>query len=101
MASTLEDKLAQLSPERRQRVEEMGKVLIEREHEWWRSPAPTLTAQEHTSLDLLYRRLQYHRADGELLEGAVTLLVVAPSSSSPDFTIHLTNLSRKLALKFP
>ena len=44
----------------------------------WQSSLPRLSKQENLSLDLLYRRLQYHRADGELLEGAVTLLVVAP-----------------------
>ena len=44
----------------------------------WKYPATELSDRENVSLDLLYRRLQYHRADGELLEGAVTLLVVAP-----------------------
>ena len=46
--------------------------------EEWQSPLPELTDREDNSLDLLYRRLQYHRADSELLEGAVTLLAVAP-----------------------
>ena len=44
----------------------------------WKYPNNELSDRENVSLDLLYRRLQYHRADGELLEGAVTLLVVAP-----------------------
>ena len=46
--------------------------------EEWRSSLPELADTEDSSLDLLYRRLQYQRADSELLEGAVTLLVVAP-----------------------
>ena len=46
--------------------------------EEWQSLLLSLTDEEDSSLDLLYHRLQYHRADGELLEGAVTLLVVAP-----------------------
>ena len=44
----------------------------------WLPPLPDVSEKDSISLDLLYRRLQYHRADGELLEGAVTLLVVAP-----------------------
>lgn len=44
----------------------------------WQAPFSNISEKESGSLDLVYRRLQYHRADGELLEGAVTLLVVAP-----------------------
>ena len=44
----------------------------------WQAPFSTISEKESGSLDLVYRRLQYHRADGELLEGAVTLLVVSP-----------------------
>jgi Type I restriction enzyme R protein N terminus (HSDR_N) len=39
---------------------------------------PPLTAPELVDLAQLHRRLLYHRADGELLEGAVVLLVVSP-----------------------
>ena len=43
-------------------------------HEW-RSPLPVLSPAETDGLAQLHRRLLYHRADGELLEGAVILLV--------------------------
>jgi hypothetical protein len=44
----------------------------------WQGDLPDLTSDEIAALAVLYRRLQYHRADGELLEGAVTLLVASP-----------------------
>lgn len=44
----------------------------------WQVPLPLPSDAEQTALDTLQRRLQYHRADGELLEGAVTLLVASP-----------------------
>ncbi|WP_293331409.1 MULTISPECIES: type I restriction enzyme HsdR N-terminal domain-containing protein [unclassified Microcoleus] len=44
----------------------------------WQSELPSLSDSEQTALDTLRRRLLYHRADGELLEGAVTLLVASP-----------------------
>jgi hypothetical protein len=44
----------------------------------WQSPLPPLTVPELADLAQLHRRLLYHRADGELLEGAVVLLVVSP-----------------------
>jgi hypothetical protein len=44
----------------------------------WQSPLPALAPTEIANLAQLHRRLLYHRADGELLEGAVVLLVVSP-----------------------
>ena len=44
----------------------------------WQAELPTPSDSEQTALDTLRRRLLYHRADGELLEGAVTLLVASP-----------------------
>ncbi|HAZ44319.1 MAG TPA: type I restriction endonuclease subunit R [Cyanobacteria bacterium UBA11369] len=44
----------------------------------WQMQLPIISDSEQTGLDTLRRRLLYHRADGELLEGAVTLLVVSP-----------------------
>ena len=44
----------------------------------WQMPLPNLSDSEQVALDTLRCRLLYHRADGELLEGAVTLLVVSP-----------------------
>ena len=44
----------------------------------WQAQLPSPSDSEQTALDTLRRRLLYHRADGELLEGAVTLLVVSP-----------------------
>ncbi|MBD1913639.1 MULTISPECIES: type I restriction enzyme HsdR N-terminal domain-containing protein [unclassified Leptolyngbya] len=46
--------------------------------EEWCSALPPISATEQTALDTIRRRLLYHRADGELLEGAVTLLVASP-----------------------
>lgn len=44
----------------------------------WQVELPSLSDAEQTGLDTLRRRLLYHRTDGELLEGAVTLLVASP-----------------------
>ena len=44
----------------------------------WKDSSVKLSSAQTESLAVVYRRLQYHRADGELLEGAVTLLLVAP-----------------------
>ena len=44
----------------------------------WQAQLPSLSDAEQTGLDTLRRRLLYHRADRELLEGAVTLLVASP-----------------------
>lgn len=44
----------------------------------WQTQLPSLSDSEQTALDTVRRRLLYHRADRELLEGAVTLLVVSP-----------------------
>jgi hypothetical protein len=44
----------------------------------WQAEFPSLSDAEQIGLDTLRHRLLYHRADGELLEGAVTLLVASP-----------------------
>lgn len=44
----------------------------------WQTSLPDLTEAEQNALMVLRRRLLYHRADGDLLEGAVTLLVASP-----------------------
>ncbi len=44
----------------------------------WVDGLPALTDQAVADLDVMYRRLAYHRAESELLEGAVTLLVASP-----------------------
>jgi hypothetical protein len=44
----------------------------------WQMDLPALTPSDIAGLDQIRRRLLYHRADGELLEGAVVLLLVAP-----------------------
>jgi hypothetical protein len=46
-------------------------------HEW-RETLPALNAAELDRLSLLRQRLLYHRADGDLLEGVVMLLVASP-----------------------
>jgi hypothetical protein len=57
-----------------------GLVRVEDEEffpEWYQR-LPEITVAEKTSLDVLRRRYLYHRADGDLLEGTVMLLVVSP-----------------------
>ncbi|QYO63676.1 type I restriction endonuclease [Leptolyngbya sp. 7M] len=44
----------------------------------WQNDLPPLSTTEQEALKVVWRRLLYHRADSELLEGAVMLLVVAP-----------------------
>jgi hypothetical protein len=44
----------------------------------WQTDLPELSLQENDRLRLLHQRLRYHRGDGDLLEGAVVLLVVSP-----------------------
>jgi hypothetical protein len=44
----------------------------------WQVELPCLNETERTALETLRHRLLYHRADGELLEGTVTLLVASP-----------------------
>jgi Type I restriction enzyme R protein N terminus (HSDR_N) len=45
--------------------------------EWWES-LPDLSGVEQDRLTILRQRLLYHRADGDLLEGSVMLLVASP-----------------------
>jgi hypothetical protein len=44
----------------------------------WQESLPSLTETEEARLAIIRRRLLYHRADGDLLEGAVMLLVASP-----------------------
>jgi hypothetical protein len=44
----------------------------------WRDSLPTLSNVEQDRLTILRQRLLYHRADGDLLEGSVMLLVASP-----------------------
>ncbi len=44
----------------------------------WQTQLLSLSDSEQAALATVRRRLLYHRADGELLEGAVTLLVASP-----------------------
>jgi Type I restriction enzyme R protein N terminus (HSDR_N) len=44
----------------------------------WRESLPNLSELEQDRLTILRQRLLYHRADGDLLEGAVMLLVASP-----------------------
>jgi hypothetical protein len=44
----------------------------------WFTNLPEITNAEKTALDVLRRRYLYHRAEGDLLEGTVMLLVVSP-----------------------
>ncbi|MEB3338906.1 MAG: type I restriction endonuclease [Leptolyngbyaceae bacterium] len=45
--------------------------------EWWEE-LPALTGSEKTYLDEIRHRYLYHRVEGNLLEGTVTLLVASP-----------------------
>ena len=44
----------------------------------WRLPLSNLTTAERDRLSLIRQRLLYHRSGGDLLEGAVMLLVASP-----------------------
>jgi hypothetical protein len=44
----------------------------------WRESLPDLSGVEQDRLTILRQRLLYHRADGDLLEGSVMLLVASP-----------------------
>lgn len=44
----------------------------------WATSLPPLTETEQAELEVMRRRLTYHRSTGDLLEGAVTLLVASP-----------------------
>jgi Type I restriction enzyme R protein N terminus (HSDR_N) len=44
----------------------------------WREDLPTLSDVEQDRLTILRQRLLYHRADADLLEGSVMLLVASP-----------------------
>ena len=46
--------------------------------EWQGTTLPELTEAEQIGLETLRRRLFYHRADGDLLEGTITLLMASP-----------------------
>ena len=51
----------------------------------WRSDLPELTAAETMDLSELRRRYLYQRSEGQLLEGTVTLLMVAPLLTAAGF----------------
>ncbi|MEL6163280.1 MAG: type I restriction endonuclease [Cyanobacteria bacterium J06641_2] len=57
-----------------------GLVRIEDEQFFseWCDELPSLTETDKKNLDVLRRRYIYHRADGNLLEGTVMLLLVSP-----------------------
>jgi len=44
----------------------------------WRGTLPELSVLEQDRLHLIWQRLHYHRADGDLLEGSVMLRVASP-----------------------
>lgn len=51
----------------------------------WQSDLPDLSDGERQKLGILRQRLLYHRAEGDLLEGAVMLLVASPLLELPGF----------------
>ncbi|AFY56802.1 hypothetical protein Riv7116_4379 [Rivularia sp. PCC 7116] len=64
-----------------------GFVRIEDEQFFpeWCEELPTITETEKENLDVLRRRYIYHRADGNLLEGMVMLLLVSPLIAASGF----------------
>ncbi|MEO1619655.1 MAG: type I restriction endonuclease subunit R [Cyanobacteria bacterium J06632_3] len=44
----------------------------------WRSDLSALTPEQQSAVSVLWNRLNYQRSQGELLEGAVTLLAASP-----------------------
>ena len=54
----------------------------------WSEDLPSLTDAEKSYLDLVRRRYLYHRTDGTLTEGTVTLLVSSPLLERAGFYDH-------------
>ncbi|MCY7272237.1 MAG: type I restriction endonuclease subunit R, partial [Phormidesmis sp. CAN_BIN44] len=54
----------------------------------WCENLPPLTDAERASLDLIRRRFIYHRQDGDLTEGTVTLLMGSPLLEMTGFYDH-------------
>jgi hypothetical protein len=44
----------------------------------WQQDLPDLSETDRAKLQILRQRLLYHRAEGDLLEGSVMLLVASP-----------------------
>lgn len=44
----------------------------------WQTELLDLSPSEAAAIEIVRRRLRYHRADGDLLKGAVMLLVTSP-----------------------
>ncbi len=65
----------------------------------WQAQLPSPSDSEQTALDTLRRRLLYHRADGELLEGAVTLLVASPLLELAGFYDRPFRMKAKAAIE--
>ena len=65
----------------------------------WQTQLPNLSDSEQAALDTLRRRLLYHRADGELLEGAVTLLVASPLLELAGFYHPLFKMKAEAAIE--
>ncbi|MBD2462293.1 type I restriction enzyme HsdR N-terminal domain-containing protein [Oscillatoria sp. FACHB-1407] len=51
----------------------------------WQQDLPELNDAERSKLQILRQRLLYHRAEGDLLEGSVMLLVASPLLELPGF----------------
>jgi hypothetical protein len=51
----------------------------------WQHELPELSEGEQAKLQILRQRLLYHRAEGDLLEGSVMLLVASPLLELPGF----------------
>jgi Type I restriction enzyme R protein N terminus (HSDR_N) len=51
----------------------------------WQHDLPDLSLAEQEKLQVLRQRLLYHRAEGDLLEGSVMLLVASPLLELPGF----------------
>ncbi|NEQ31282.1 MAG: type I restriction endonuclease subunit R [Leptolyngbya sp. SIO4C5] len=51
----------------------------------WQSDLPALTEADRAAIATLWRRLTYHRATGNLLEGAVMLLAASPLLEAAGF----------------
>ncbi|MFE4106392.1 type I restriction endonuclease subunit R [Almyronema epifaneia] len=51
----------------------------------WQRDLPQLTEADNAAIATLWRRLSYHRAAGNLLEGAVMLLVASPLLEAAGF----------------
>jgi hypothetical protein len=65
----------------------------------WCEDLPSITDSEKTALDLVRQRFVYHRKDGDLTEGTVTLLIGSPLLEIAGFYDHPFKMRGEVSIK--